>query len=112
MSLHETADQRRCDACTIEARVKIALLRHAEAGLHGRFCGYSDPGLSAEGEEQLPGIVKAMSCLALDTMWSSDLRRAQETAAPIARHFGIDYTTSPCLREMNFGLWEGLAWNE
>lgn len=112
MSLHETTDRRPCDAWTIEATVKIALLRHAQAGLHGRFCGHSDPGLSAEGQEQLPRIVKAVSRFALRAIWSSDLRRAQETAAPIARHFGMDYMTSPCFREMNFGLWEGLAWKE
>jgi alpha-ribazole phosphatase len=112
MSLHAITNRLPCSAFKGERTITIALLRHAQAGLHGRFCGHSDPGLSAEGQEQLPGIVKAVSRFALSAIWSSDLRRAQETAAPIARHFGMDYMTSPCFREMNFGLWEGLAWEE
>ena len=111
MSPGASTNRRSC-AVTGEATIKIALLRHAQAGLHGRFCGHSDPGLSEEGRGQLSGIVEAMSHFPPRAIWSSDLRRAQETAAPIARHFAMEYTTSSALREMNFGLWEQLEWNE
>jgi broad specificity phosphatase PhoE len=101
-----------CEALRSHATIQIALLRHAQAGLHGSFCGHSDPGLSAQGQEQLPTILHSVSHIAPRAIWSSDLRRAMEIAQPIAKHFGLGYTTSPAFREMNFGVWEGLTWKE
>jgi broad specificity phosphatase PhoE len=89
-------------------------LRHAEADLRGRFCGHSNPGLSAQGRAKIPAIVQGLSLASISptTICSSDLRRAIETVEPIANHFGFDYSTSAALREMNFGCWEGLTWSE
>ena len=95
-----------------EASPQLVLLRHAQAELHGRFCGHSNPGLSIEGQREIPHIIGRLSSMPPSVVWSSDLRRAEQTAAPIAKHFGIALQTSSSLREMNFGLWEGLTWEE
>ena len=101
-----------CDASRGNDTIQIALVRHAQADLHGRFCGHSNPNLTLQGREQIPAIIRGLSHLAPTTICCSDLQRAIETAEPIAEYFGLDYTTSPRLREMNFGAWEGLTWRE
>ena len=100
------------DLLTGGTTIQVVLLRHAQTDLHGCFCGHLDPGLSVRGQRQIPFIIQSLSQLMPRAIWSSDLRRARETAEPIARHFGLDYTISPDLREMNFGAWEGLTWKE
>ncbi|PYT66019.1 MAG: histidine phosphatase family protein [Acidobacteria bacterium] len=107
MTLTAVKNRQSCDAT-----IQIALLRHAQTDLHGCFCGHSDPSLSVQGHDQIPSVIRSVSQVVPRAIWSSDLRRATETAEPIAKHFGLRYATSPALREMNFGLWEGLAWKE
>jgi broad specificity phosphatase PhoE len=45
-------------------------------------------------------------------VYSSDLRRASETADAVARQFGLRVEVRSELREMHFGQWEGLSWNQ
>jgi broad specificity phosphatase PhoE len=45
-------------------------------------------------------------------VYSSDLRRARQTADAVARKFGLEVEVRPDLREMHFGQWEGLSWNQ
>ena len=91
---------------------RLILLRHPQAGLHGRFCGHSDPELSEEGRRAIAGIVSHLDGTSLSAVWSSDLVRAKASATSIAEHFGVTCKFSVALREMNFGLWEGLSWKE
>jgi alpha-ribazole phosphatase len=112
MTLSAVTNGQSCDVVRGDATIQIVLLRHAQASLHGCFCGQSDPSLSAEGREQIPVIIQSLSHVVPRAIWSSDLRRARETAEPIAKHFGVDYKTSPGFREMNFGRWEGMTWKE
>jgi broad specificity phosphatase PhoE len=107
-----TQTRQRCGIAGDEATIQLALVRHAHTGFQGRFCGHSDPGLSAKGREELPTIIRSLSQIQPDAIWSSDLLRARETTEPLAKHFGMDYTASSDFREMNFGLWEGLTWNQ
>jgi alpha-ribazole phosphatase len=78
----------------------------------GRFCGHSDPDLNECGRQQLAGIVSRISEHAIGQVYTSDLRRAQQTAEAIAKHAGAALHVHRGLREINFGLWEGLSWNE
>jgi alpha-ribazole phosphatase len=90
----------------------LLLVRHAETDMAGRFCGQSDPELNERGRQQLAGLVNMLSEHAIHRVYTSDLRRAQQTAQAIARHFGIGLHVRPGLREIQFGRWEGLSWNE
>lgn len=112
MTLTAMTNRQSCDVLGVDATIQIVLLRHAQTDLHGRFCGHSDPVLSVQGREQIPAIIQSLSHLLPRAIWSSDLRRARETAEPIAKHFGLEYMTSPGFREINFGSWEGLSWTE
>lgn len=90
----------------------IVLVRHAETVLAGRFCGQSDPDLNCAGEQQLACIAPAVASLGIQRILSSDLRRARRTAEAIARQTGIPIELHPALREIDFGLWEGLNWSQ
>ena len=78
----------------------------------GRFCGHSDPELNERGDRQLAGVVDRLSGYAIRRIYTSDLRRARQTAKAIASHFGIGVEVRPGLREIHFGQWEGLSWSE
>jgi alpha-ribazole phosphatase len=78
----------------------------------GRFCGHSDPELNERGNQQLAGVVDRLSGYAIRRIYTSDLRRARQTAEAIASYFGIGFEVRPGLREIHFGQWEGLSWSE
>lgn len=42
---------------------------------------------------------------------SSPLRRARDVAQPLAAALGVPLTIEPRLQEMDFGSWEGQAWD-
>jgi len=90
----------------------LVLIRHAETDMAGRFCGHSDPELNERGRRQLAGMVNALSEQAIRRVYASDLRRARQTAEAVAKHFGAEIHLRPGLREIHFGLWEGLSWSE
>ncbi len=47
-----------------------------------------------------------------DRAYASDLGRAIETAQAIAAGSNVEVVVDARLREFNFGLWEGLTWDE
>jgi alpha-ribazole phosphatase len=87
-------------------------IRHAETELAGRFCGHSDPELSARGRDQLSPLAQSLSAETIDSVYSSDLRRSISTAEAIVACRALPLALRPALREIDFGQWEGLSWNE
>lgn len=90
----------------------LFLVRHAETDMAGRFCGHSDPELNARGRQQLTRLVSMLSRHTIRRVYTSDLRRAQQTAEAIAIHSRARLHLRPGLREIHFGRWEGLAWSD
>lgn len=90
----------------------MVLIRHAETDLAGKFCGHSDPGLNATGEQRLRSISEEVAPLGITRIYSSDLRRASRTAIAIRERIGAPVELRSGLREIHFGLWEGLSWGE
>jgi broad specificity phosphatase PhoE len=91
---------------------EIVLIRHGETDLAGRFCGHSDPVLNPAGVSQLSCLAEQAAMLGIERIYSSDLRRASQTAMAIAQRIGVDVVFLPALREIHFGFWEGLNWQE
>lgn len=89
---------------------EIVLIRHVETDLRGRFCGHSDPDLNADGQHRLRTLLDEVAPLGIERIYSSDLRRASRTAMAIGEHVGAPVELRPGLREIHFGLWEGLRW--
>jgi alpha-ribazole phosphatase len=89
---------------------RVLFIRHAETEMAGRYCGHSDPDLSAQGRAQLIRLAQRLEEEMLDAVYSSDLRRATSTAQAIAVGRNIPRVLRPALREIDFGDWEGMSW--
>jgi broad specificity phosphatase PhoE len=87
------------------------LLRHGETAMAGLFCGHSDPALSDAGREQIQ-LAASMLGERPKVIYTSDLKRARQSAELIASHFDLPVHLRPGLREISFGAWEGLSWKQ
>lgn len=97
---------------------QLLLVRHGESrwNAEGRIQGQACAGLSERGHAQAQALVDTFGPgltqrLAADPagvrLVTSDLQRAAETAAPLARTLGLDPVHDRRLRERSFGSWEG-----
>lgn len=75
--------------------------------MQGRIYGRLDPALSPSGCARAEALAAGLRSVRLDAVYASPSRRAQETAAPLAREWGTKVSTHPGLREIDFGEWEG-----
>jgi alpha-ribazole phosphatase len=91
---------------------RVLFIRHAETEMAGRYCGHSDPDLNTQGRAQLTRLARLLAEETLNTVYSSDLRRAASTAQAIAAGRDIPQVLRPALREIDFGDWEGMSWEE
>lgn len=95
----------------------LVVVRHGrtEWNAAGRFQGRADPPLDEVGRRQADDCGKELASrfdqAGLDgpVIFSSDLRRAADTAAAVAGAFALPFRTDPGLREVDVGLWEGLT---
>jgi alpha-ribazole phosphatase len=91
---------------------EILFIRHAETDMAGTFCGHSDPELNPRGRVQLAELIDRLRVENFGAVYSSDLRRALATGMAVAEAFGVDCRVRPALREIDFGQWECLTWQE
>ncbi|WP_330998012.1 alpha-ribazole phosphatase [Pectinatus haikarae] len=93
---------------------KIILVRHGQTEWNAqkRFYGWTDIGLSAKGGKQARLLAENFPERQVDLIYSSDLTRASDTAAYIGKQFSCEVRTDRQLREINFGKWEGLLYDE
>ena len=91
-------------------KTTLLFIRHAETVLAGTFCGSSNPPLNDRGQSQLPTLLTRLTPFQIDAVYSSDLLRAQQTAAPLATARNLSVHLTPALREIDFGQWESLTW--
>jgi len=94
--------------------VRLLLVRHGETEWTrtGRYQGTTDTALSEIGLAQAQALATRLAGVKLAAILSSDLRRALDTAAPIARAHAQPVCPEPRLREIGFGVWEGLTWTQ
>ena len=87
---------------------RVYFIRHAEAegNLYRRMQGHYDGHLTDNGRRQLEFLEKRFKNIRIDAVYSSDLRRAIETAAAIHVPKGLPLHTDPRLREFYFGIVE------
>jgi broad specificity phosphatase PhoE len=90
---------------------EMLLVRHGETdwNLERRVQGHTDRPLNATGLEQAHALAEQLAGETLVAVYASDLARARETAAIVARAHGLEVILDPGLREKNFGTWEGLT---
>jgi glucosyl-3-phosphoglycerate phosphatase len=74
-----------------------------------RFQGQTDIPLDEVGEGQAEQAARRLAALRPGALFSSDLVRAQQTAAPLSRLTGLPVSLDKDLRERFGGDWEGLS---
>jgi broad specificity phosphatase PhoE len=92
----------------------ILLARHGETdwNLEGRWQGWADPPLNETGRSQARALAEQLRELAFDAVYSSDLRRAFETAEIVVAPHRLTVVADGGLREIDVGSWSGLTRDE
>jgi broad specificity phosphatase PhoE len=93
---------------------RILLVRHgqSEGNAEGRFGGHTATPLSAKGRAQAEATARVLAAESVTAIHSSDLVRAVETAAPLARALSLEIARSVAFRERSVGRMEGLTFQE
>ena len=102
------------DASEVQQATRIIAVRHGETAWNAetRMQGQLDVPLNARGRWQAARMAAALADEPLDTIYSSDLSRAAETADALAAAVGLPVIAVPALRERCFGAFEGLTFDE
>jgi 2,3-bisphosphoglycerate-dependent phosphoglycerate mutase len=88
------------------------LIRHGESTWNtlGLAQGHSDQAeLTSRGQRQAAKVAERFRGLAVRAVYASDLRRAQQTAVPLAAAVGIPVVLDARLRERSLGVLEGTS---
>jgi len=92
----------------------LYLIRHGESAHNaaGRIQGQADPPLSALGERQAAALAGALKDRPIEAVYASPLRRAWDTARPLAEKLNLDVRPLDGLMELHAGVFQGLTWEE
>lgn len=92
----------------------LFVLRHGQTAwnVEQRIQGQRDVPLDAAGEWQAQRLAQALAGVGIRALYSSDLQRAQQTAAPLAALLGLEPVLDCGLRERGFGSFEGCTYAE
>lgn len=94
--------------------MQIVLLRHGETNwnLQGRCQGATDLELNETGIQQAREIATYLSKERIDVVYSSNLKRAVQTANAIGQSHDLEVIPDSDFRELNHGILEGMTFPE
>jgi broad specificity phosphatase PhoE len=94
--------------------MELICVRHGRTAWNAdrRFQGQTDIPLDDEGLAQAQALALHLGGEHFDHALASDLIRARTTAETICAGRDVAIAFSPQLREMHFGQWEGLTWDQ
>ena len=94
--------------------MRIFLIRHGEtvANSEKRYLGYTDSPLTYAGLKQAKELAVRLLPHNLESIFHSDLSRAKITAMPLIKRLAVPVFIDSRLRELSFGLIEGLDYNQ
>ena len=92
--------------------LELYLIRHGQSTWNktGRIQGQTDVPLSEEGVRQAEALAKRLKDWVFDKVYSSDLKRAKQTADIAFGHAAM--ILDKRLREIHLGDFQGRTWNE
>jgi broad specificity phosphatase PhoE len=91
----------------------LILVRHGGVDAPAGLClGHADVPLSAEGFTATQRLAASWDGDAPRFLFSSDLKRAQQTAQVFAARFAIEPLGDSRLRDVALGAWDGKRWDE
>ena len=90
---------------------EFILVRHGETAWNadGRIQGHLPTALNARGMRQAEAVASRLAGEAFDALYSSDLKRAMQTAQAIGEAAGCDTIPDARFREWKLGVLEGLT---
>lgn len=90
------------------------LVRHGQTVWNtlGQTQGHGNSPLTELGMQQAKDLAEALKEYPIDIIYCSDLGRAVETAEIIGKELNIEIHPTESLREMGFGVWEGMPLRE
>lgn len=93
---------------------RVILIRPGETEWNklGRWQGLVQVPLNEHGRAQAQRLATFVRNIGIKAIYSSDLRRAIDTAHIISEHLGFKPHFEQRLRERNMGQWQGLTLNE
>jgi len=89
--------------------VNIYLLRHGALEKSGVLAGHTDLELSELGWQQMLSAVEPLN---ITKCFSSSLKRCYLFAQQFCQQESLDLNVDDALKEMNFGKWDGLSYEE
>ena len=104
-----SADNRAAHLPNGAASATLYLSRHGQTVWHreNRYAGSSDIDLTAAGHLQAELLARWARWARPDVLYCSPMRRARDTADPVAAAIGREPVIDPELRELHFGVAEG-----
>lgn len=94
--------------------LEFLVIRHGEtvSNAEQRFSGHLDVDLTDKGIWQAGQLFHQLKDCPIDAVYCSDLKRAIHTAEIVMGSRNIPFYIDPQFREIHFGDWEGLKWEE
>lgn len=93
---------------------RVILIRSGETDWnhHERWQGWVAIPLNEHGRKQARALANFIRNIGVSALYSSDLRRAADTANLLAGQLGYEPIFDERLRERNIGLWQGMTIDE
>lgn len=92
--------------------VELVFIRHGQPAWDREGASVDDPELTNLGHQQAELVAARLAGLEVDRLLVSPLRRARETAAPIATALGLEPEIHPWMAEIRNPTWEGTPTEE
>jgi 2,3-bisphosphoglycerate-dependent phosphoglycerate mutase len=86
---------------------RLYLVRHGRtAGNQVRYVGWGDDPLDETGRRQVRALAAALAAEPIDVVYASPLRRAHDTARPLAESHGAPLHLRDGLKEIDYGAYQ------
>lgn len=96
--------------------MKLYVARHGETAWNTehRMQGWVDVPLNETGLQQAEELKNRLAAAGIvpGRIYASTLMRAMQTAMPVATQYGLPVTQLDGLKEVGFGAWEGMIYND
>ena len=91
----------------------LALIRHPQPAIAAGLCyGRLDIGLTPAGHAAITPIIAQLAGHPASIILTSPAQRCRILAEALGAARDIPVETDPRLQELDFGAWEGVAWND
>jgi len=94
--------------------MRLLIARHGQTkhNLDRRYQGITDAPLNETGRAQAARLAERLAAEKIDVIYSSPLMRSTQTAELLAKANRLDIINDERLREISFGEWEGMSYDE